>query len=213
MKVTFRASVLLAAIFTALTSCSKDPVATIENLKTAIAGETNANAKYLAFQKQAEAEKLWRIANLFEAAAYAEAMHVKEFNKVLNKLGEPEFKPTAEKPDVKTTAENVQAAISGEINEFDEMYPGFISIAKKEKCSDAVAAFTWVNLAEENHEEWFVEVLSVLRQKESDQDFHRVWFVCQQCGGLFLSHFSTCKYCYADWETQYFKPQIFEALY
>ncbi|NQT21144.1 MAG: rubrerythrin family protein, partial [Planctomycetes bacterium] len=48
---------------------------TDENLKEAFAGESQANQKYLAFAKKADAEKLPAIASLFRAAAAAETIH------------------------------------------------------------------------------------------------------------------------------------------
>jgi rubrerythrin len=42
---------------------------TDNNLAAAFAGESQANRKYLAFAKQADAEKLPQVAKLFRAAA------------------------------------------------------------------------------------------------------------------------------------------------
>ena len=42
---------------------------TVENLKVAFAGESQANRKYLAFARQAEKEGYPQIARLFRAAA------------------------------------------------------------------------------------------------------------------------------------------------
>jgi rubrerythrin len=48
---------------------------TDENLKAAFAGESQANRKYLAFAKAADAEGFPQIAKLFRAAAEAETIH------------------------------------------------------------------------------------------------------------------------------------------
>ena len=45
---------------------------TDDNLQSAFAGESQANRKYLAFAKKADAEGLAQIAKLFRAAAEAE---------------------------------------------------------------------------------------------------------------------------------------------
>jgi len=47
----------------------------IENLKTAFAGESQANRKYLAFARRAEKDGYPQIAKLFRAAAEAETIH------------------------------------------------------------------------------------------------------------------------------------------
>ena len=44
---------------------------TIENLKAAFAGESQANRKYLAFAKKAESDGFPQVAKLFRAAAEA----------------------------------------------------------------------------------------------------------------------------------------------
>jgi len=48
---------------------------TEQNLKDAFAGESQANRKYLAFAKKADAEGFKQVARLFRAAAEAETVH------------------------------------------------------------------------------------------------------------------------------------------
>jgi len=48
---------------------------TEQNLKDAFAGESQANRKYLAFAKKADAEGFKQAAKLFRAAAEAETVH------------------------------------------------------------------------------------------------------------------------------------------
>jgi rubrerythrin len=48
---------------------------TLENLKTAFAGESQANRKYLAYARKAEKEGFPKIAQLFRTAAEAETIH------------------------------------------------------------------------------------------------------------------------------------------
>jgi rubrerythrin len=81
---------------------------TTENLKSAFAGESQANRRYLAFSRKAEQEGLAQIAKLFREAAEAETVHALNH---LNTVGE-----------VKTTEKNLEAAISGETLEFKQMY-------------------------------------------------------------------------------------------
>ena len=104
----FALSIIVLMIFSSCTN--PKPVKTIENLKAGIKGETTASAKYLAFAEKAKAEGLDTIANLFVATSKAEAIHAANHTKVLEELGAkmeaftPEF-------EVKTTAENLQAAL------------------------------------------------------------------------------------------------------
>ncbi|NTU47953.1 MAG: rubrerythrin family protein, partial [Syntrophobacteraceae bacterium] len=48
---------------------------TLDNLKDAFAGESQANRKYLAFAQKAEDEFLHGVAKLFRAVAEAETIH------------------------------------------------------------------------------------------------------------------------------------------
>jgi len=212
MKRVFHITILLVAVVAVFASCSKEPENTIVNLKVAITGEINTYATYSAFAKKADEEGYRYIANMFRAAAAAEDIHAKNHNDVLKKLGEPVFNPTAETPTVNSTAENIQATVDGETSEYTETYPGFIAIAKKEKCEDAVRSFTLANLAEENHESLFSEALRILKEPGgSDKTVSSKWWVCTQCGGLFKAPFDKCLLCKADTDRQYFIPREFFA--
>ena len=91
---------------------------TVEDLKEAFAGESQANRRYLAFAEQAEKDGFPQAARLFRAAAHAETIHAMNH---LKAMGE-----------VKSTAENLQAAIDGENYEVVSMYPQFIKDAEEE---------------------------------------------------------------------------------
>jgi rubrerythrin len=55
----------------------------IDNLKEAFAGESQANRKYLAFAKKGDEEGLFQVARLFRAAAQAETVHANNHLTVL----------------------------------------------------------------------------------------------------------------------------------
>ena len=88
-----------------------------DGLKSAFAGESQANRKYLAFAKKAEQEGYPGVARLFLAAAAAETVHAHNHLRVLG--------------GIKTTAENLKQAIEGEFYEFTTMYPEFIDNANQ----------------------------------------------------------------------------------
>ncbi len=91
---------------------------TLENLKDAFAGESQANQKYRAFAKKAETEGLPNIARLFRTAAEAERIHAEGHLKSMDGVG--------------TSVENLQEAIGGETYEFSSMYPPMIAQAEAE---------------------------------------------------------------------------------
>ena len=102
---------------------------TYENLMEAFAGESQANRKYLAFAAQAEKEGCKQAAKMFRAAAEAETIHALAH-----------FRNAKE---VKSTAENIQAAIAGETHECVNMYPGMILDAKNEEEMPLPSTSTW----------------------------------------------------------------------
>ena len=113
MKVIVTFAALFVAVAILPVSCTHSkPEKTIENLKAAISGETNASANYKAYSAKAAQEGLVNISKMFAAASAAEAIHIKNHNAVLTKLGQEVFSVTPEAPKVNTTAENTQAAIS-----------------------------------------------------------------------------------------------------
>lgn len=156
---------------------------TIENLKAGIKGETTASAKYAAFAQKAKEEGFEPIAQLFKAASKAESIHAANHLKVLEKLGEkmdtiiPEF-------EVKTTKENLQAAITGESYEFTTMYPDFIKAAKEENVKDAVTSFTWALDTEKKHKDFYQKALDALDKSEV-ASLPTMFFVCPKCGNTY----------------------------
>lgn len=136
---------------------------TLKNLMEAFAGESQANRKYLAFAKKAEEEGYSSVAKLFRAAAEAETIHALNHLKAAGA--------------VKTTKENLQAAISGETYEFESMYPPMIKDAEAEGATQAQRSFYYANEVEKVHAELFKKALENLGKKQ-DVDY----YVCQVCG-------------------------------
>lgn len=136
---------------------------TEKNLSEAFAGESQANRKYLAFAKKAEEEGYKQIARLFRAAAEAETVHALNH---LRELG-----------GIKSTKENLEAAIGGESYEFQKMYPQMIEDAKAEKNDAALRSFNFANEVEKIHAELYKKALENIG-KNPEVDY----YVCQVCG-------------------------------
>ncbi len=139
---------------------------TNDNLQSAFAGESQANRKYLFFAEQAEKEGLKQIARLFRAAAEAETVHARNHLKVIG--------------GIKTTRENLGAAVSGEHHEFTQMYPQFIKDAGAEGAKKAVESFDMANKVEQIHHRLFTEYLSKLEKGQSIPAVDI--YVCPFCG-------------------------------
>ena len=123
---------------------------TLDNLNAAFNGESNAHARYLAFAKKADEEGYGEVASLFRAAARAEEIHAANHAAVIKKLGGVP-KADVQAPDVKSTKENLEAAIKGESYERDTMYPEFLAKARKEGQRDAIETFNFAKSAEAEH--------------------------------------------------------------
>jgi rubrerythrin len=134
-----------------------------KDLKEAFAGESQANRKYKAFAKKADSEGYRQIAKLFRAAAEAETVHALNH---LQALGE-----------VKNTKENLQAAITGETYEFQDMYPQMIADAQSEGNKRAELSFNYANAVEKIHADLYKKALESLGKNEEVD-----YYVCQVCG-------------------------------
>ena len=157
---------------------------TEENLKVAFAGESQANRKYLAFAKKAEEEGFVNIAKLFRAIAEAETVHALNHLRVLKM--------------VKSTEENVQAALNGETYEFTEMYPDFIKTSTQEKANDAMISFNFANRVEKVHGELYKKALESIKENKDIEE--KEFFVCQVCGYTSKEAPNVCPVCGAPKE-------------
>ncbi len=151
---------------------------TLANLQEAYNGESNAHARYLAFAAKADEEGYTKVASIFRAAARAESIHASNHAAVIRDLG---AEPTAviETPVVKTTADNLRAAIAGESYERDTMYPDFIAAAKAEGQKDAIRSFNFAKEAEAGHAELYTQALDKLDSMTGDP---LQLAVCPVCG-------------------------------
>ncbi len=139
---------------------------TAGNLKDAFAGESQANRRYLAFARKADKDGFMQVAKLFRAAAEAETVHA------LNHLGIM--------GEIRSTAENVDAAVSGETLEYKDMYPEYFDTAKEEGDQKAAWSFDVANKVEEIHAGLFSEALDALR---NGKELPKVdYYVCGVCG-------------------------------
>jgi len=137
-----------------------------ENLKAAFAGESQANRRYLAFARKAEQESLKQVAKLFRAAAEAETVHALNHLRVIG--------------EIKSTAENLNTAVSGETFEFKEMYPEYLKIARQERKKQAAWSFDVANKVEQIHAGLFKKASEAVR---NNKDLEAVsYYICSVCG-------------------------------
>lgn len=141
---------------------------TMENLKAAFAGESQARNKYTFFASVARNEGWIEVAEIFEKAAANEEAHAKVIFKLLNGIGD--------------TAQNLQAAIDGETYETDSMYPEFLQIAEEEGETAAAQYFRTVIDVEKHHADLFAALKSRLESKELLETAQPIKWECRVCG-------------------------------
>lgn len=139
---------------------------TIDNLKAAFAGESQASVKYQLFAEVAEKAGLANIARLFKATSYAEQVHAKNHLKALKALN--------------TTVENLQTAIDGEDFEVAEMYPAYLAVAELQKFKAAIRSFNYAVEAEKGHSALYNQVKKSADEGK-DAPLKNV-YVCPVCG-------------------------------
>lgn len=138
---------------------------TLNNLMEAFAGESQANRKYTAYSKKAEADGKINAAKLFKAAADAETLHALKHFEVAGKIH--------------TTAENLKDAVAGETHEYTEMYPDFLKEAEAEGNKEAIKTFTLAMKAEAVHARLYQEAL-----ENMDQTEEVFYYLCPLCGNI-----------------------------
>ena len=130
---------------------------TIDNLKAAFAGESQANRRYLYFAKVADVEGLPEVASNFRETAEGETGHAHGHLDYIKKVGDP-----ATGLPLGDTATNLKAAVAGETHEYTDMYPGFAKTARDEGFEEIADWFETLAKAEKSHAGRFQKLLDEL---------------------------------------------------
>ena len=110
---------------------------TLENLKAAFAGESQANRRYTLFKRIAELQGDEKAVAAFNAAASEETAHALGHMAYMGEFG--------------STLENLKAAAEGEDYETVEMYPSFADTAEAEGHPEIAQFFRAVGGFEKRH--------------------------------------------------------------
>jgi rubrerythrin len=166
----------------------------LDDLTAAYNGESNAQAKYAAFAKKADQEGYAGAASLFRAAARGEEFHARAHAEIIRKLGGTPA-ATVTLPPVKTTAENLKAAVEAESYERDKMYPAYIADALAAGNKDAIKDFKAAVAVEAEHAKLLAQAASSLSSWKTARKF----FVCQTCGlPVLVIDFNKCPICFSE---------------
>jgi rubrerythrin len=141
---------------------------TIENIKAAFAGESQARNKYTFFAEIARQEGYHYIAKIFEETAENEKQHAKDHLKLLNGLGD--------------TVASLKEAIGGEHHETTEMYPSFAKEAEEEGNMEAAMSFTQVGKIEAHHRDRYKRILEMVEAGTVYKREQPIKWKCGICG-------------------------------
>jgi rubrerythrin len=150
---------------------------TEKNLLAAFAGESQANRRYLAFAQRAADEYKEGVYKLFRAIAEGETIHA--------------LKHLQQMKAVRSTEENIEEAMSGEMHEFTIMYPQMIADAQEEGHKGAEITLRHAMEVEKVHH-------ALLQQALDDPSGFPVqdYYVCRACGYIATEKApSTCPVC------------------
>jgi rubrerythrin len=138
---------------------------TLENLKEAFAGESQAFQKYSSFAKKADQDGLPTIARLFRLTAQAEKIHAEGHFKSMDAVG--------------STVDNLKAAIEGETYEFTHMYPPMLQQAEKDG-HKAKKMFSYAVEAEAVHARLYTQAMEAAK---AGKDLNvKDFYLCPVCG-------------------------------
>jgi len=130
---------------------------TESNLKTAFAGESQANRRYLYFANKADVEGYADVAGVFRNTAEGETGHAHGHLEYLEKCGDP-----ATGLPFGDTALNLKSAIAGETHEYTDMYPGMAKTAREEGFDEIADWFETLAKAERSHANKYQKTLDSL---------------------------------------------------
>ena len=133
----------------------------LENLKHAFAGESQANRRYLYFARVADIEGYPDIGGLFRDTAEAETGHAFGHMDFLKEAGDP-----VTGVPFGSTEKNLKSAIEGETYEYTEMYPGMAKTARTEGLEELAEWFETLAKAEKSHAGRFTKGLTQIAGKE-----------------------------------------------
>jgi len=130
---------------------------TLQNLKEAFSGESQANRRYLYFAQKADVEGYNDVAAVFRSTAEGETGHAHGHLEFMESVGDP-----ATGLPIGATSANLKAAIAGETHEYTDMYPGMARTARDEGFAEIADWFETLAKAEKSHAGRFTRALDGL---------------------------------------------------
>ena len=169
---------------------------TEENLKAALAGESQARMRYTYFASEAKKEGFEQIAAIFLETAEQEREHAKRMFKFLEG-GMVEITAKFPAGVIGTTVENLKAAAAGEHEEWSLDYPKFADIADEEGFPEIARMYRNIAVAERGHEERYQAFVRNIEEGKVFLKDEVVTWQCRNCGYIHIGDKApeTCPVC------------------
>jgi rubrerythrin len=137
---------------------------TADFLRSAFAGESQTNRKYLAYAAKAEEEGYPQAARLFRAAAESETVHAHNYLRALM--------------EIRNTRDNLQEALAVETNACQNRIPEMMAAARAEGNPEAEKLFRYTLESEKIHARLFQKLLDTLEKPGEAISY----YICSECG-------------------------------
>ncbi|MCL1908263.1 MAG: rubrerythrin family protein [Holophagaceae bacterium] len=158
---------------------------TAQNLLKAFAGESQARNRYAFAAKAARIEGFEHIAAIFDETALNEKEHAKLFYVHLAPLAPGAIEIHATYPVVTgDTKAHLTAAVNGETEEWEQVYPEFAKIAKEEGFADAAQTFELIAKVEKQHGDRFKRLLDRVSNGNVFKRDEKIQWRCLDCGTI-----------------------------
>ena len=147
---------------------------TEENLKAALAGESQARVKYEFYASQAKKDGYVEIKDIFQESSDNEKEHAKIWFKLLHDGKVPD------------TLTNLADAAAGEHYEWTEMYKGFAQTAREEGFDDIAALFDAAGATEKAHEDRYNALSDKINAGKVFKKDEEIAWKCNNCGYIHI---------------------------
>lgn len=139
---------------------------TKENLRRALAAESEAQVRYEEFARRADEEGFGNVARVFRATSYAEKIHAARDLRTL--------------AGVKSTLDNLTEALDDASFDAQQMYPSHAAVARLQGDEDAAIEMEWALETEKQQVNMYQDAKSAI-EAGRDVELMAV-FVCPVCG-------------------------------
>ena len=158
---------------------------TEKNLMEAFAGESQARNKYTYYASQAKKDGYEQISAIFQETADNEKEHAKLWFKELHGGSTPK------------TYENLIDAAAGENGEWTNMYKRMAEEAREEGFDAIAKKFEGVAEIEKRHEERYLKLADLLKNKTVFKKSDKAIWICRNCGHVYVGEMApdVCPVC------------------